>query len=233
MASPCIGFEIGLGHICWYFRAYICSKILKVLHPCIGFGIGLGHIWGHANAWIWYIHAYAWILYIHVLSHISHIPKAEIFGFMFQYLSSERMGLRFWANPIHNTWLDHGEISRTRCTPFCPVMITPGYSTGALRTISGKEVRKKIKSGYFLFWDTSFVNKQWKTQKNIEWVWQLAWDRRDYREARCQSPPQAVSAFKPPSVEKATALCSKRKSFKIAQLTRGFKDMWVLWTFRL
>ena len=122
MASPCIGFEIGLGHICWYFRAYICSKILKVLHPCIGFGIGLGHIWGHANAWIWYIHAYAWILYIHVLSHISHIPKAEIFGFMFQYLSSERMGLRFWANPIHNTWLDHGEISRTRCTPFCPVM---------------------------------------------------------------------------------------------------------------
>ena len=123
MASPCIGFEIGLGHICWYFRAYICSKILKVLHPCIGFGIGLGHIWGHANAWIWYIHAYAWILYIHVLSHISHIPKAEIFGFMFQYLSSERMGLRFWANPIHNTWLDHGEISRTRCTPFCPVMI--------------------------------------------------------------------------------------------------------------
>ena len=124
MASPCIGFEIGLGHICWYFRAYICSKILKVLHPCIGFGIGLGHIWGHANAWIWYIHAYAWILYIHVLSHISHIPKAEIFGFMFQYLSSERMGLRFWANPIHNTWLDHGEISRTRCTPFCPVMDT-------------------------------------------------------------------------------------------------------------
>ena len=124
MASPCIGFEIGLGHICWYFRAYICSKILKVLHPCIGFGIGLGHIWGHANAWIWYIHAYAWILYIHVLSHISHIPKAEIFGFMFQYLSSERMGLRFWANPIHNTWLDHGEISRTRCTPFCPVMIS-------------------------------------------------------------------------------------------------------------
>ena len=123
MASPCIGFEIGLGHICWYFRAYICSKILKVLHPCIGFGIGLGHIWGHANAWIWYIHAYAWILYIHVLSHISHIPKAEIFGFMFQYLSSERMGLRFWANPIHNTWLDHGEISRTRCTPFCPVML--------------------------------------------------------------------------------------------------------------
>ena len=123
MASPCIGFEIGLGHICWYFRAYICSKILKVLHPCIGFGIGLGHIWGHANAWIWYIHAYAWILYIHVLSHISHIPKAEIFGFMFQYLSSERMGLRFWANPIHNTWLDHGEISRTRCTPFCPVMM--------------------------------------------------------------------------------------------------------------
>ena len=122
MASPCIGFEIGLGHICWYFRAYICSKILKVLHPCIGFGIGLGHIWGHANAWIWYIHAYAWILYIHVLSHISHIPKAEIFGFMFQYLSSERMVLRFWANPIHNTWLDHGEISRTRCTPFCPVM---------------------------------------------------------------------------------------------------------------
>ena len=122
MASPCIGFEIGLGHICWYFRAYICSKILKVLHPCIGFGIGLGHIWGHANAWIWYIHAYAWILYIHVLSHISHIPKTEIFGFMFQYLSSERMGLRFWANPIHNTWLDHGEISRTRCTPFCPVM---------------------------------------------------------------------------------------------------------------
>ena len=125
MASPCIGFEIGLGHICWYFRAYICSKILKVLHPCIGFGIGLGHIWGHANAWIWYIHAYAWILYIHVLSHISHIPKAEIFGFMFQYLSSERMGLRFWANPIHNTWLDHGEISRTRCTPFCPVMALP------------------------------------------------------------------------------------------------------------
>ena len=122
MPHPCIGFEIGLGHICWYFRAYICSKILKVLHPCIGFGIGLGHIWGHANAWIWYIHAYAWILYIHVLSHISHIPKAEIFGFMFQYLSSERMGLRFWANPIHNTWLDHGEISRTRCTPFCPVM---------------------------------------------------------------------------------------------------------------
>ena len=122
MPPPCIGFEIGLGHICWYFRAYICSKILKVLHPCIGFGIGLGHIWGHANAWIWYIHAYAWILYIHVLSHISHIPKAEIFGFMFQYLSSERMGLRFWANPIHNTWLDHGEISRTRCTPFCPVM---------------------------------------------------------------------------------------------------------------
>ena len=122
MASPCIGFEIGLGHICWYFRTYICSNILKVLHPCIGFGIGLGHIWGHANAWIWYIHAYAWILYIHVLSHISHIPKAEIFGFMFQYLSSERMGLRFWANPIHNTWLDHGEISRTRCTPFCPVM---------------------------------------------------------------------------------------------------------------
>ena len=122
MASPCIGFEIGLGHICWYFRAYICSKILKVLHPCIGFGIGLGHIWGHANAWIWYIHAYAWVLYIHVLSHIGHIPKAEIFGFMFQYLSSERMGLRFWANPIHNTWLDHGEISRTRCTPFCPVM---------------------------------------------------------------------------------------------------------------
>ena len=97
-------------------------KILKVLHPCIGFGIGLGHTWGHANAWTWYIHAYAWILYIHVLSHISHIPKAEIFGFMFQYLSSERMGLRFWANPIHNTWLDHGEISRTRCTPFCPVM---------------------------------------------------------------------------------------------------------------
>ena len=94
MPPPCIGFEIGLGHICWYFRAYICSKILKVLHPCIGFGIGLGHIWGHANAWIWYIHAYAWILYIHVLSHISHIPKAEIFGFMFQYLSSERMGLR-------------------------------------------------------------------------------------------------------------------------------------------
>ena len=126
MASPCIGFEIGLGHICWYFRAYICSKILKVLHPCIGFGIGLGHIWGHANAWIWYIHAYAWILYIHVLSHISHIPKAEIFGFMFQYLSSERMGLRFWANPIHNTWLDHGEISRTRCTPFCPVMYVVG-----------------------------------------------------------------------------------------------------------
>ena len=123
MPPPCIGFEIGLGHICWYFRAYICSKILKVLHPCIGFGIGLGHIWGHANAWIWYIHAYAWILYIHVLSHISHIPKAEIFGFMFQYLSSERMGLRFWANPIHNTWLDHGEISRTRCTPFCPVMV--------------------------------------------------------------------------------------------------------------
>ena len=122
MPPPCIGFEIGLGHICWYFRAYICSKILKVVHPCIGFGIGLGHIWGHANAWIWYIHAYAWILYIHVLSHISHIPKAEIFGFMFQYLSSERMGLRFWANPIHNTWLDHGEISRTRCTPFCPVM---------------------------------------------------------------------------------------------------------------
>ena len=109
MASPCIGFEIGLGHICWYFRAYICSKILKVLHPCIGFGIGLGHVWGHANAWIWYIHAYAWILYIHVLSHTSHIPKAEIFGFMFQYLSSERMGLRFWANPIHNTWLDHGD----------------------------------------------------------------------------------------------------------------------------
>ena len=125
MPPPCIGFEIGLGHICWYFRAYICSKILKVLHPCIGFGIGLGHIWGHANAWIWYIHAYAWILYIHVLSHISHIPKAEIFGFMFQYLSSERMGLRFWANPIHNTWLDHGEISRTRCTPFCPVMLYP------------------------------------------------------------------------------------------------------------
>ena len=122
MASPCIGFEIGLGHICWYFRAYICSKILKVLHPCIGFGIGLGHIWGHANAWIWYIHAYAWILYIHVLSHISHIPKAEIFGFMFQYLSSERMGLRFWANPIHNTWLDHGEISRTRCTPNRPAV---------------------------------------------------------------------------------------------------------------
>ena len=124
MASPCIGFEIGLGHICWYFRAYICSKILKVLHPCIGFGIGLGHIWGHANAWIWYIHAYAWILYIHVLSHISHIPKAEIFGFMFQYLSSERMGLRFWANPIHNTWLDHGEISRTRCTPNRPAVLT-------------------------------------------------------------------------------------------------------------
>ena len=123
MASPCIGFEIGLGHICWYFRAYICSKILKVLHPCIGFGIGLGHIWGHANAWIWYIHAYAWILYIHVLSHISHIPKAEIFGFMFQYLSSERMGLRFWANPIHNTWLDHGEISRTRCTPNRPAVM--------------------------------------------------------------------------------------------------------------
>ena len=127
MPHPCIGFEIGLGHICWYFRAYICSKILKVLHPCIGFGIGLGHIWGHANAWIWYIHAYAWILYIHVLSHISHIPKAEIFGFMFQYLSSERMGLRFWANPIHNTWLDHGEISRTRCTPFCPVMCQTGF----------------------------------------------------------------------------------------------------------
>ena len=123
MASPCIGFEIGLGHICWYFRAYIYSKNFKVLHPCIGFGIGLGHIWGHANAWIWYIHAYAWILYIRVLSHINHIPKAEIFGFMFQYLSSERMGLRFWANPIHNTWLDHGEISRTRCTPFCPVMV--------------------------------------------------------------------------------------------------------------
>ena len=122
MPPPCIGFEIGLGHICWYFRAYICSKILKVLHPCIGFGIGLGHIWGHANAWIWYIHAYAWILYIHVLSHISHIPKAEIFGFMFQYLSSERMGLRFWANPIHNTWLDHGEISRTRCTPNRPAV---------------------------------------------------------------------------------------------------------------
>ena len=93
-----------------------------MLHPCIGFGIGLGHTWGHANAWIWYIHAYAWILYIHVLSHISHIPKAEVFGFMFQYLSSERMGLRFWANPIPNTWLDHGEILRTRCTPFCPVM---------------------------------------------------------------------------------------------------------------
>ena len=127
MASPCIGFEIGLGHICWYFRAYICSKILKVLHPCIGFGIGLGHIWGHANAWIWYIHAYAWILYIHVLSHISHIPKAEIFGFMFQYLSSERMGLRFWANPIHNTWLDHGEISRTRCTPNRPAVKHTGH----------------------------------------------------------------------------------------------------------
>ena len=122
MPHPCIGFEIGSGHTCWYFRAYICSKILKVLHPCIGFGIGLGHIWGHANAWIWYIYAYAWILYIHVLSNVSHILKAEIFGFMFQYLSSERMGLRFWANPIHNTWLDHGEISRTRCTPFCPVM---------------------------------------------------------------------------------------------------------------
>ena len=86
----------------------------------------------HANAWIWYIHAYAWILYIHVLSHISHIPKAEIFGFMFQYLSSERMGLRFWANPIHNTWLDHGEISRTRCTPFCPVM--PIYESVVLMT---------------------------------------------------------------------------------------------------
>ena len=126
MPPPCIGFEIGLGHICWYFRAYICSKILKVLHPCIGFGIGLGHIWGHANAWIWYIHAYAWILYIHVLSHISHIPKAEIFGFMFQYLSSERMGLRFWANPIHNTWLDHGEISRTRCTPNRPAVTGVG-----------------------------------------------------------------------------------------------------------
>ena len=118
MASPCIGFEIGLGHICWYFRAYICSKILKVLHPCIGFGIGLGHIWGHANAWIWYIHAYAWILYIHVLSHISHIPKAEIFGFMFQYLSSERMGLRFWA--IQYTILD-----LTMGTPFCSVMQAP------------------------------------------------------------------------------------------------------------
>ena len=141
MASPCIGFEIGLGHICWYFRAYICSKILKVLHPCIGFGIGLGHIWGHANAWIWYIHAYAWILYIHVLSHISHIPKAEIFGFMFQYLSSERMGLRFWANPIHNTWLDHGEISRTRCTPFCPVMKKKWF--GGTRNCSKKVLRGK------------------------------------------------------------------------------------------
>ena len=109
----------------------------------LGFGIGLAnisvHIYddayvlefdnGKSMYWIWnwirsylLIFAYAWILYIHVLSHISHIPKAEIFGFMFQYLSSERMGLRFWANPIHNTWLDHGEISRTRCTPFCPVM---------------------------------------------------------------------------------------------------------------
>ena len=116
---------------------------------------------------------------------------------------------------LFNCWMNNQDCLR----------ITPGYSTGALRTISGKEVRKKIKSGYFLFWDTSFVNKQWKTQKNIEWDWQLAWDRRDYREARCQSPPQAVSAFKPPSVEKATALCSKRKSFKIAQLTRGFKDI--------
>ena len=161
MPPPCIGFEIGLGHICWYFRAYICSKILKVLHPCIGFGIGLGHIWGHANAWIWYIHAYAWILYIHVLSHISHIPKAEIFGFMFQYLSSERMGLRFWANPIHNTWLDHGEISRTRCTPFCPVMSPPPPL-------------------HFLFGCPSQTLEDWNTCSAAFYLWPFFLPCRDY-----------------------------------------------------
>ena len=26
------------------------------------------------------------------------------------------------TNPIHNTWLDHGEISRTRCTPNRPAV---------------------------------------------------------------------------------------------------------------
>ena len=64
---PCIGLEIGLGHILcvisfldidfmaglsigiwkWigvYMRSCICSKMLKLGFPCIGLEIGLGHI---------------------------------------------------------------------------------------------------------------------------------------------------------------------------------------------
>ena len=67
LGFPCIGLEIGLGHILcvisfldidimaglsigiwkWigvYMRSCICSKILKLGFPCIGLEIGLGHI---------------------------------------------------------------------------------------------------------------------------------------------------------------------------------------------
>ena len=67
LGFPCIGLEIGLGHILcvisfldidimaglrigiwkWigvYMRSCICSKMLKLGFPCIGLEIGLGHI---------------------------------------------------------------------------------------------------------------------------------------------------------------------------------------------
>ena len=156
VVSPCIWFGIGLVFLCSYLWRCICSRIWKWQVHVLDLKLDLvifADISGHTyvqKIWRCYIHVldleldwvisevmqmleygtsmhmleYCTSMYCHILVTFRKLKYLDLCSNTYH---QRGLGLRFWANPIHNTWLDHGEILCTRCTPFCPVMTPPHY----------------------------------------------------------------------------------------------------------